>query len=195
MDYKAYWEKGESFDAYMQRIESLLAEGKTTGPNQTEALVEYTDLNAKRMARLAKTCNPSDTLLEQMRSTENLAVLVITEGWCGDAAQIVPVIAKAGSAAGVKVRTVLRDENLELMDAHLTNGGRSIPIILFIDTKNWEVKATWGPRPEPAQKLVMDYKHADEPKPPYTEFVKEVQLWYAKDKQQSMETEWIQLLA
>lgn len=195
MDYKAYWEKGESFNAYMERIETLLAEGKTTGPNQTEALVEYADLNAKRMTRLTKTYTPSDALVERMKKQDGLAILVITEGWCGDAAQIVPVIAKAGDAAEVPVRTILRDDNPELIDAHLTNGGRSIPIILFLDQTSWEVLATWGPRPEPAQKMVMDYKNAPEPKSEYAEFVKQVQLWYAKDKQQSMELEWIQLLA
>lgn len=194
MNYKAYWNKAIVYSAYIQMIDALLEEGKTTGPNQTEALSEYTDLNAKRMARLSKTYQPSKTLIETMGQQKGLLILVITEAWCGDAAQIAPIIAKAGEAAEVPVKMILRDEHPELIDAHLTNGGRSIPIVLFIDEDKWEVNASWGPRPEPAQQLVIAYKRADEPKPPYAEFVKQVQLWYAKDKQKSMEAEWIALL-
>jgi len=195
LDYKHYWDQAMSYEDYRALITDLLAEGKTTGSDQSEKMVAYGALNDKRMSGLDKRYTPSETLLSAMKKYAGAwGVLVITEGWCGDAAQIVPVITKAADAAGVALKVILRDEHPALIDAHLTNGGRSIPIILFIELATAEVKGIWGPRPQPAQKMVMDYKAAKEPKPPYSEFVKEVQLWYAKDKQQTMEQEWMALI-
>ena len=71
--------------------------------------------------------------------------LVISEGWCGDAAQNMPVVEKiVDEMPNVEIRYVLRDENLELMDQYLTNGGRSIPKALFVDTETFEVLGRLG---------------------------------------------------
>ena len=94
----------------------------------------------------------------------------------------------------ISSRFVLRDENLDLIDQHLTNGGRSIPVILVLDANSFEVIASWGPRPSAVQTMVMDYKKLSEPKPAYSEFSKEVQLWYAKDKYKSIEREFSELV-
>ncbi len=66
--------------------------------------------------------------------------LVITEHWCGDASQIIPIISKvaAESEGKINLRFIYRDENEALIDAHLTDGkSRSIPMLIQIN-ENFE---------------------------------------------------------
>jgi hypothetical protein len=122
--------------------------------------------------------------------------LVLTEAWCGDAAHSLPVMAKMAKLnPNVDLRLLLRDEHLELMDEHLTNGGRSIPKLVIIDNETNETVAEWGPRPAPVQQIMLDYKSDTGPdKLPYDEFNKKVQLWYSRDKNATTQAEFTTLL-
>ncbi|MEZ4847593.1 MAG: thioredoxin family protein [Bacteroidia bacterium] len=189
-------QNGMSYGDYQQMIDSLLAENKTTGPNQSEEYIDYTKLNVVRMRRLDKTTRIRDNIQEMVQSINRRQTwLVITEAWCGDAAQIVPVVNKlADLNPNITVKHVLRDENPELMDMFLTNGARSIPMIVFIDDETNEVVGKWGPRPEEIQQAVMARK--SDPAPiSYSEFAKEIQKWYAKDKTTSIQQELTTALA
>ena len=195
MNNKSIWDGAMNYTSYRLMIDQLISEGKTTGPDQSEALINYTDLNAKRMKRIDKTYTPDSSIIHQLKGwSSKVVLLTITESWCGDAAQIVPVISALANEVDISSRFVLRDENLDLIDQHLTNGGRSIPVILVLDANSFEVIASWGPRPSAVQTMVMDYKKLSEPKPAYSEFSKEVQLWYAKDKYKSIEREFSELV-
>lgn len=184
-----------SFDAYMALTTQLVAEGRTTGPNQSADYVHYTELNLKRMQRLVKTTEIQPELAALVQGLPGPQTwVVLTEPWCGDAAQNVPVIALAAALnPEIDLRLVLRDDNLDLMDQHLTNGGRSIPKLIILDPRTDAVLGTWGPRPQGAQDMVMAYKHL-EVKPPYSEFVVEVQKWYTQDKTLSCQHELATLL-
>ena len=183
-----------SYDSYMNLLIDLLAEGKTTGDNQSEAMVEYGKMNVQRMKRLNKTIQLQQELKDVLSGlTRKMTFLVLTEGWCGDAAQNVPVFNKlVEHTTNIDLKLILRDENLEIMDAYLTNGGRSIPKLIALDSSTLEVIGTWGPRPEAAQFMVTEFKKIENGD--YSEFVKEVQLWYARDKTNAMQNELIDLL-
>jgi hypothetical protein len=91
--------------------------------------------------------------LESLRPKE-LRAIVLTEDWCGDALLNNPILLRVAEAAGIDVRFVLRDQNLELMDQYLTNGtSRAIPIFIFIDQEGNEI-GVWGPRAPELQALV-----------------------------------------
>ena len=183
-----------SYDSYMNLLIDLLAEGKTTGANQSEAMVEYGKMNVQRMKRLNKTIQLQQELKDVLSGlTRKMTFLVLTEGWCGDAAQTVPLFNKlVEHTTNIDLKLILRDENLEIMDAYLTNGGRSIPKLIALDSSTLEVIGTWGPRPEAAQFMVTEFKKIENGD--YSEFVKEVQLWYARDKTNAMQNELIDLL-
>jgi len=119
--------------------------------------------------------------------------LVLTESWCGDAAHVVPVMNKVAELNdNIEFKVVLRDENEGLMDRFLTNGGKSIPKLIMVDTETLTVLNTFGPRPAGATQLVMDYKEKHgEIKP---ELKEELQGWYNNDKGQSTITELIALM-
>ncbi|WP_408046166.1 thioredoxin family protein [Tenacibaculum crassostreae] len=173
--------KALSYTEYRDLVSGLLTEGKSTGLNQSEDLLNYSKLNDKRMKRLDKTIKLTDETLAKVKDIkEPQTWLVLTEGWCGDAAQNIPVINKiAEENTNINLKLVLRDENLELMDAFLTNGGRSIPKLIALDKDN-QVINTWGPRPTEATQMVVDYKAKNGSLD--ATFKEDLQVWYNKNK-------------
>lgn len=100
---------------------------------------------------------------EELRE-KRLRAVVLTADWCGDAMLCVPILMRVAEAAGIELRFLIRDENLELMDQYLTNGkSRSIPIFIFIDPAG-EERAVWGPRAPEVQRLIGEMLAALPPK-------------------------------
>lgn len=186
---KELLEKSLSYKEYRYLINQLLSENKTTGNNHSEDYINYTKMNVQRMDRLDKTIEISaDVANEFLNLNKALIWLVITEAWCGDAAQICPVIAKlAGINSKIDLKFILRDEHPEIMNQYLTNGGKSIPILVCLDAATLKPLGHWGPRPQKAQQMVMEHKN--NPNEPYLEFVKKLQLWYLQDKTESTQKE------
>lgn len=181
-----------SYTTYRELVSSLLAEGKATGPEQSEALTNYSLLNDKRMKRLDKTIKLTEETITEIKAVNTKQTwLVITEGWCGDAAQNLPVINKIAELNNnISLKIVLRDDNLALMDLFLTNGGRSIPKLIVLDATH-TVTNTWGPRPTEATNMVADYKAKNGALTP--EFKQDLQVWYNKNKGQSVQDDFIKL--
>lgn len=185
-----YLKKSLSYEGYIEMTEKLLLEGKTTGQNQEQAMVDYMKLNLQRMKRIFKTSEINREVFEYIRNVQHW--VVITEPWCGDAANTVPLIAKIAAESGkVRLHLLLRDKNTEVMNEYLTNGAKSIPILIVLDSEYNEL-FYWGPRPASIQKMVMDYKNA----PGFDiEILKEnVQKWYFEDKTVSAQNEIIKKL-
>lgn len=148
-----------SYGSYMTLTEQLVEEGRTSGPNQSEPYVYYTKLNFQRMKRLNKTIEVPARIIELLKEkAANWTWVIITEPWCGDAAQCVPVLEKiAQTNSFVKTAYLLRDEHPEVMDAYLTNGGRAIPKLICLDDSANEI-FTWGPRPAVIQEVMNRLK-------------------------------------
>jgi len=107
-------------------------------------------------------------------------ILVLSEDWCGDASNTVPVLARfAADAPQLELRILKRDENLELMDLYLTNGSQSIPLAIVLDDAGNAV-GRWGPRPVELQEMVIREKRAGER--PMSEIYKDTRRWYAMDR-------------
>ena len=105
-------------------------------------------------------------------------LLVLSEDWCGDAVNIVPIVAKlTESVSNMDLRILARDENLDIMDTHLTGKSRSIPIVILLN-KKYEECGWWGPRPKALQKWVVE-KGMMLPK---DERYKEIRTFYARDR-------------
>jgi len=180
--------EGLTYATYKELISTLLAEGKTTGSDDSEAMLHYTKMNMQRMHRVEKTVLLNKELTAAIEQLENkYQLLVISEGWCGDAAQITPIFYKMTEAYPDKfeLRFVLRDKHLELIDAHLTNGGRAIPVLLVLNEKG-ELIGKWGPRPAVLQEILSEWKKeiAD-----MFAVAEKLHLWYAKDKTQTTQSE------
>ncbi len=126
---------------------------------------------------------PPGALEEAARAGDGWKLLVISEDWCGDASNTVPVMAKLAEAApGMELRVVKRDENDELMDAYLTNGSRSIPLAVVLD-RDFRPVGRWGPRPAELQEMVLREKKAA--LRPMDDIYRDVRRWYARDRGES----------
>lgn len=191
---KNYIQKAIKFADYTKLIDDLLTDNKTTGTNQSDAMVGYGKLNRQRMLRLEKTIVTSLELKAAAWCVERPMIwLTITEGWCGDAAQNIPVIEKiAAESDKIETRYILRDENLDLMDQYLTNGARSIPKLIAVDAETFELLGTWGARPLAAQKLFAEMKAGGVEK---AGILEEMQRWYNNDKGRSLQREFESLLS
>ncbi len=196
-------EQSLSYPQYRSLISELQAAGKTTGDNHSEAMLHYTNMNVTRMDRLDKTTKLIAEAEAAVAGIDRPVIwLTITEAWCGDAAQILPVLHKMAAASDqVGLRLILRDEYPEIMDAFLTNGGRSIPKVVLLDAESKAVLGSWGPRPEAVQQMVMDAKKDLEQieddsakKERYQELVAQAQKWYARDKTRSIQEEFLAAL-
>ncbi len=185
-------EKSFSYTEYRNHVSNKLAQGEVTGNEQSEHLLKYSELNVVRMNRLDKTLTVHEDVSEKISSIKSKLIwLVLSEGWCGDAAQLLPVInKKAELSENIKLKVLLRDENEELMNQFLTNGGKAIPKLIIIEEETLEILDHWGPRPEGASKLISDYKATHGI---VDEIAKtELQKWYLQDKGFSTQKEIIE---
>lgn len=186
--------KSMSYSEYRALVSELVSKGKSTGDNQTEALTNYSVLNDKRMKRLDKTLKISEEQILQVEQFDKKVTwLVLTESWCGDAAQTMPMMSKVALLnEEIDFRVVLRDDNKELMQQFLTNGSESIPKLIMLDSQTKEVLGTFGPRPSVATQMVNDYKSTHGSLD--AEFKRDLQVWYNKDKGQNTLNDLLDLL-
>ncbi len=175
-----------TYSDYSVLVKRLSDKNATTGLEQTEALINFTKLNEKRMKRWDKTLKiPVSTQNKIAEFTQNITWLIIVESWCGDAAHVLPAINKMAELNNhINLKIVLRDENLALMDLFLTNGSRSIPKLIMIDDETGDVLDTYGPRPSEATSFVNRYKVKYGLLTP--EFKEDLQHWYNNDKGQNI---------
>ena len=190
---KKYIDVSMSFYEYEALITRLVEQGKTTGPKQSESLANFTQLNLQRMNRLGKTIELGDaTKLAVRANTQEQIWLAITEAWCGDAAQNIPIIEKIAAESDIiQTRYILRDENPELIDRFLTFGARSIPKVIALDADSHEVLWTWGARPKAAQDLFFELHEAGAEK---AVIMERLQRWYNDDKGRAIQAEFVSLL-
>ena len=183
---KSGLENATTYQEYRTLVKQLTEDGLSTGPEQNADLANYTKLNNRRMKRWDKTIKVSESVQNRIKKVEQKTTwLVITESWCGDAAHVLPAINKLAELNdNIKMKVVLRDENIGLMDDFLTNGNRAIPKVIMIDDASGEVINTFGPRPSEATNLVNRFKAENGGLTP--EFKEDLQHWYNKDKGQNI---------
>lgn len=179
-----------TFDSFYRYCEMLVAEGRTSGPEQSDFLIQFTKLNFQRMKRWRNTILLRDATLTAAQVARAQQWFLITEAWCGDSAQNLPVLARIAEAGAGKIdlKIVLRDEHPELMNAYLTNGGKSIPKLIAFDAASGSELFNWEPRPAGATLLYLDWK-TDPNGRDFEAFEKELHTWYARDKGEGVQME------
>lgn len=157
LDFRKLWDGAFTFDAFVKACKA-----------------EYCGLwqGIYQLARIP------DWALAAVPPGESRKLLVIAEDWCGDASNTVPIIAKlADMSPDLELRVIMRDENPEVMNQYLTNGSRSIPVVIALDAGFKEI-GHWGPRPSQLQAWVMANRAAMSK----AELYPQVRKWYARDR-------------
>lgn len=186
--------QGMEYPAYRALMDQEIRHHEEAGTLETDSLAGYTKLNRERMQRVEKTVQiVPETQTAMTNLTRDLIWVVLSEPWCGDAAQNLPVMqAMASLSPHVRLIILLRDTFPEIMDQYLTNDGKAIPKLICLDAETGYELFNWGPRPAPAQELLYAWKKS--PETPKDEFYKQVQLWYAKDHGRTVQAELVSLL-
>ncbi len=185
-----------SYEDFKERVSSLYEEGRPTSGEDSDApLLEFTQLNINRLSRNEKTNKIKPELVSTLSNFPRpMYWLVLAEGWCGDVAESLPVIYKmAQPHTHITLGIIFRDQNLNIMDQYLTNGGRGIPKLIILDQENLEEIASWGPRPRPIQSFVEEKKQEQDQYDTKMEWVNSIHegmhKWYAQDKGQTLQDE------
>jgi hypothetical protein len=176
---------GRSYRDFRRYVQELLAEGKATGSLQTESRLQFTVLNEHRQNRLDKTIELIPELRRAVKAIRRHQTwMVLSEGWCGDSAQALPVLSKIEEASdgNVDLKILVAAENPELMNRYLTNGKRSVPKLIIFDTASGEELAQWGPRPEMAELMAREGHMA-------------LYTWYANDRTIEIQKELAELMS
>ena len=188
--------KGISYQDYRLLMDNLSSEGKATGQDVSKEMIDYTLLNQRRMKRLDKTLKINEDSAKKIKGYDqkNVTWLVLTESWCGDAAQTLPMINKVATLNdNITLKIILRDENLDIMNRFLIHGAMSIPKLVMIDNISGEVLGEWGSRPKNLEQMVIDFKNQHGVLT--TSFKEELQVWYNTDKGQSILKDILDLLS
>lgn len=179
MNLLGYLEKGISYVQYLEKVETQMNQMQAKG--DPKGYVQYYSLGLTRMERWNKTFKLSEEQKSLLKNiTPDFQVLTISEGWCGDASQILPIVELIFQELGVEHKIVFRDENPELMDEFLTEGARSIPIIIGVDKEGNEI-FRFGPRPSYGMELLKKNKENPEEYSTH-QFHKDLQVFYNQDK-------------
>ena len=180
MEIREMFGKGMTFDEYHGLFENMVKMGKTTAPLQPAKLVTATKLNFARSKRILKHIDTPEKYVAAMATVESkMNWLLIVEPWCGDCANIVPMIANLSLLnPGIELRIFLRDQHPELTDQYQTDGKKIIPKLVCFD-EDFNQLGTWDGRPTVLQELVNAMK--TNPAIDSDELKKQVQLWYLKD--------------
>lgn len=184
-----------TYEAYLGKFEEWIQKGITSSVLHSQTLVECTKLNWIRTRRIHKTIliNPAlKTAVEKIK--HYYTWILLTEVWCGDSAQNLPVIAELAklNTDKIKLFILLRDENSELMDHYLTNGNRAIPKLIAVNETLSKEAFLWGPRPLPAQQMFNEWKMNPNGKS-RDEFERELHRWYTKDRSVTLQAEFLEI--
>jgi hypothetical protein len=189
------YDEAMTYEAYINYAKERFALGKTTGTSEefnTAFYLHYTKMNLSRTKRIERTAVISEEVklaLDKIKTQQNW--LVLAESWCGDVPHNLPLIMKMVDYQPLlKLKLLLRDENLEVMDAYLTKGGRSIPKLIVFDEYFKTELFTWGPRPAALQGVIEELKLKEIP---YTEIAEITQKWYNQDKGTELQKEFLAL--
>jgi len=109
------WAQGMTFGAYMARMTE----------NREAFAANYAAVEIPAAVRAAVCAGGRP-----------LKVLILTEDWCGDALNYLPIVGRLAACAGAwDLRVFLRDQNLDLADHYLNHGvWRSVPVVVFYDS-------------------------------------------------------------
>jgi len=142
------------------------------------AYLESVVKNAELWQGMYRTAMVAPESAERLRRVSGeLRFLALSEDWCGDCVSCLPVIARLADQSGIDLRILRRDENADLMVAHLTSGTRSIPVVMVLDRDLREL-AWWGPRPAPVQR----WMRSEGLLLPEPEQSRRKRAWYARDR-------------
>ena len=156
------------------RIDAARYDAASRMSAYAESVVNHAEL----WKGMCRTAAPNALDVERLRSIPGeWRFLALSEDWCSDAVSTLPLMARLAEQAGMDFRVLGRDANTDLMDAHLTSGTRSIPVVMVLDDELRE-RGWWVPRPASLQRWYRNEAHML----PKEDRTRRKRVWYARDR-------------
>ena len=156
------------------RVDAARYEAASRFPAYLDSVVKHAEL----WKGMYRTAMPSSEDVERLRRVRGRwHLLALSEDWCSDAVSTLPIMARLAEQAGIDFRVLGRDVNADLMDAHLTSGTRSIPVVMILDRELRE-RGWWGPRPAALQRWFRNEAYML----PKEDRTRRKRAWYARDR-------------
>ena len=154
LDEAAFTAKGLTYEKYIALWEAHIAQPLKGLDKQARKNLFYAKYNMERAGRVIDAYNMDEKLASLIDAvSEPQRWMVLTEDWCVDSAYALPIIFRAVSRnPHINMRILLRDDNLDIMDQYLTDGGRGIPKLVVFDADGQEL-FQWGPRPQALKQM------------------------------------------
>jgi hypothetical protein len=158
--------------------ETITLRERYLGAPEFDEMLATAETNAELWAAVWRRARVPDEFVQRVAALGRAwHLLVLSEDWCGDAVNAVPIVAKLVELSpNVDLRVLARDENPDLMDTHLTGTSRSIPVVIVLD-EEFQEQGWWGPRPAGLQRWVLGPGRMLAKDERY----RQVRAWYARD--------------
>jgi hypothetical protein len=141
-------QKGLTYAEYLVSWRESVLASMADLDKEARKRLYYARYNIERHDAARESYRPSDALLTAGSGVMEPQIwLLLTEDWCADSAFALPVIAAAADAASAELRILRRDEHPDVMDAYLSDGARSIPMLVAFSMSGDEL-FRWGSRPK-----------------------------------------------
>lgn len=171
---------------YHEHVEGILNEAIEYDEN----LISYVKNNLELVEKLKFDLKINKKLFNFIQTVEEeRTILVILEPWCLDAIILLPFFEALSTINDkIVIQIYLRDNNPELMNQFLTNGGKSIPVVFELDSSN-QMIWKWGSRSEKAKLQFETVKSLE-----LDDKIAAMKSWYLEDKTMSAQEEIYDLL-
>ena len=190
-----------SYPAYVELAGHLIENRQTTGIYHSDDSVSKSAQNLLIIQDLLETITIQEQVIKILQVYQvPLTWLAITESWCIDSANSLPVIYKMSQVnANIQLKVILRDSS-SIIDNFTTRGSRSIPKVICLDAESLVVLGVWGPRPaELEAKIMVKVKHLNNA--PNNDEIKRrekirsiIKSWYNENQAQSIQQEVLESL-
>lgn len=128
LDWEVIYQSGLPFDAWIENAES---------EERAQAMED--------VRRAVPLHEAAKAVLD--RIPREVYIVAIAEDWCGDVVRHIPVLQAIDDLCPyVFVRYIKREDHLDVFARFLTNGGESIPMVIFLNDQ-WVECGHWGPMP------------------------------------------------
>jgi hypothetical protein len=182
------------YRTYVKAIMQKHTSGMRSGGHYALSYFDFLESNIQRMSFLDKALIINPIVSQALESLNNKLIwLVIAEGWSTDCSEILPVINKLAEASKGKIylKIVSMENYPDQKDISLFNEVMSLPKMMFVDSATLNVLANWGPRPAPAQKIVMEWQESEIS---WQKNENDLQLWYLNDNGETTIIELLEII-
>jgi Thioredoxin len=185
-----------SFDEYLQQgyvsvIEKLQANEINLNEEEVK-LLDFVSNNYKTVKTVLDNYTPNESLTALTKTMAPLDVYIIMENWCGSSAGNVPYIVKIlQTIPNTTIHIVPRDSNEEFMNAYLSDGKKSIPIVIGFEKKGNEL-FKWGSSTSAQNEYA---KELQTQQIAFPEFIIAMRIWFLANNADAVEADFMKIFS